>query len=98
MIVSLGLLIVFLVLTLRLNLCYIHVVDKLRVILQASETNLSSFSLFICFFIFILETEERDQMYCGMAIDVHTNGKEKKSSHNFHWKKKLEAVQKDKLS
>jgi len=52
-------------------------VDELRVILQASKTNLLSFGFFIGFFIFILETEERDQTYCGMAIDVHTKAKEK---------------------
>lgn len=94
---SLGVLIVLLVLTLRLNLCYVHVVDKLGVILQASETDLLSFSLFICFFIFVLETEERDQMYYDMAIEVYASAKEKKISHDLHWKKKLQGVETDKL-
>lgn len=67
-VVSLRLLVVFLVLQLRLNLCYIHVVDELRVVLQASEPNVLSLCLFVGFFIFILETEERDWMCWGRAV------------------------------
>lgn len=49
-----GVLIVLLVFTIRLQLCHVHVVDQLRVILEASKAHMLSFGLLVSFLVFIL--------------------------------------------
>lgn len=67
MVTGFGVLVVFLVFSVRLQLGHVHIMDQLGVVLEASETNVLSLRLLISFLVFILWRENSLSQVLGLG-------------------------------